>query len=472
MPLKISGVLRSVPGAASFSRGIPHLDPFPLRSSVPFCAVNAWTRLALATPASVLSARLFSAGRCEVAELTSRNVILPISTVDVAVLAEAIKEARGSDRRGGSTNIRARRQVTAARDLSCSSCGLHKPRDAFYRKGSSSHGVASQCMDCARAYRHYYYRTLRGNVRRLLSSARQRAKLRNHECVLTLDDILDMLWAQHGRCYYSNVPMEFLLPLSHWRMSLERLDNAAGYYHNNVVLIAGEFNTSDYSRNSPSADVHGPAQWTKQKVNDVFTLRASNVDIIALRTEIQEARGRARFQGSRTRRRPVVNDVGAVLCKGCGDWKASDAFHRNHAAKLGHVYRCMCCMRVTSRDYRRTFRGKVTFLCGSARQRSQKRGQVCTLNRNDILDMLWVQGGRCYYSGVPMEYLLPNSHWRMSLERLDNTLGYGVDNCVLIASEFNTPDHSLNSATSEVHGTAQWSRQKVNFVWGPSISTS
>ena len=33
---------------------------------------------------------------------------------------------------------------------------------------------------------------------------------------------------------------------------------------------------------------------------------------------------------------------------------------------------------------------------------------------------------RCYYSGLPMEYARPFSNWRISLERLDNSLGYTI----------------------------------------------
>ena len=68
---------------------------------------------------------------------------------------------------------------------------------------------------------------------------------------------------------------------------------------------------------------------------------------------------------------------------------------------------------------------------------------------------------------MPLECLQRNSHWRISLERLDNNLGYDMENCVLIAAEFNTSDQSRNKAKGKVSGTAQWSRAKVQYVWGP-----
>ena len=64
----------------------------------------------------------------------------------------------------------------------------------------------------------------------------------------------------------------------------------------------------------------------------------------------------------------------------------------------------------------------------------------------DLLQMVERRNGLCAYSGVPMEMCLPHSHWRMSLERLNNSKGYSSENCVLVAGEFNTGDFSQNRA--------------------------
>ena len=51
------------------------------------------------------------------------------------------------------------------------------------------------------------------------------------------------------------------------------------------------------------------------------------------------------------------------------------------------------------------------------------------------------------------------------MERLDNSTTYTKDNTVLVALEFNTADHS-GRAVSPVLGSSQWSRSKVEHVWG------
>ena len=115
--------------------------------------------------------------------------------------------------------------------------------------------------------------------------------------------------------------------------------------------------------------------------------------------------------------------------------------------------------------YHRTLRGKAKSLASTARQRSGTRQQQCEIQFGDILEMLLAQGGRCFYSGVPLQYDRVHVDWVMSLERLDNNCGYVRENCVLIAAEFNTPDHS-KLATSEVQGSPQWSLAKAMHVWG------
>ena len=118
------------------------------------------------------------------------------------------------------------------------------------------------------------------------------------------------------------------------------------------------------------------------------------------------------------------------------------------------------------RAYRSTLRGHLKTILSRAQRRSKLRGQECSVSFSTLLCMLERQQGRCFYSGVPLQYKELHTNWRLSLERLNNEVGYTEDNCVLIAVEFNTPDYSRNSAVTEVFGTAQWSRAKVQHVWG------
>lgn len=259
-----------------------------------------------------------------------------------------------------------------------------------------------------------------------------------------MDELLDVLWAQRGKCYYSGVAMCWH-PNSHWRMSLERLDNDRGYIKDNVALVACEFNTS--------------SQWSKQKVMQIPTLRKANVDVDALIAQIQEARGSDQRRGSIRGPGRKPNAAGEWPCRQCGTFKPQLDFARKSW--------CKGCIRVHSFEYNRTLRGNVVNLLSAARKHSKRLGMSCILLHDDLLDILLEQEGRCYYSGVPMECRVPRSHWRMSLERLENGAGYTRTNCVLVALEFNTSDFSKNKNVVRLNGTAQWSREKVDYVWGP-----
>jgi len=72
-----------------------------------------------------------------------------------------------------------------------------------------------------------------------------------------------------------------------------------------------------------------------------------------------------------------------------------------------------------------------------------------TLTFNELMLIYEQQDGLCYYSGIPLDPVSGNT-FTLSLERLDNSLSYSYDNCVLIIQ-------LMNSCRNH----AQWSRRKV-----------
>ena len=327
-------------------------------------------------------------------------------------LDEMISVARQRPARSG--NVQTRRIANEAGNPPCNACGRYFEDSALCKSGSrckESHCTASAA----------YYRTLRGNVTKLLSSANWNGKRRDLECSLRRQDVLDMLLEQEGRCAYSGIAMELLVPFSHWRMSLERKNNSDGYMKDNCVLVAAEFNSADFSKSKGvrAHEVQGSAQWSPGKVAAVSNLGAASVSLSQLEADVDRA------------------------------WSLPQIpFTENY-----------CYL------YHRTLRGKAKSLASSAKRRATKRNEQCEIEFGDILRMLLEQGGRCFFSGVPLQYDQVHVDWVMSLERLDNRRGYVQENCVLIAAEFNTTDLS-KKATCEVQGSPQWSRAKAMHVWG------
>lgn len=263
--------------------------------------------------------------------------------------------------------------------------------------------------------------------------------------------------------------MEVEQPNSHWRMSLERVNNRLGYTASNCVLVAAEFNSFDFSRakNVDPESVLGIAQWSLQKVEQVSKLQPQPMDLDQLAVDIKFAQVREREPRARRTSDSATLAVSDLKkCSSCLQVLPTFAFYAHPSAALRTSSSCKECCRQRQRLYYRTLRGHLHQCLGSARIRARLRAQDFAITAQILLDFLAEQGGRCFYSGVPLQYKQVHTDWRLSLERLDHSVGYTPDNCVLIAAEFNTSDQSRNSAVTEVFGTAQWSREKVWHVWG------
>lgn len=351
----------------------------------------------------------------------------------------------------------------------CHACGTVKLVADFDVRANGS--VSSYCKSCRKKKCIDYKRTLRGNASTLVCSARHRAKVKGWACNLDIDFILDKILHQQGRCAYSGVQMEMLLPHSDWRMSLERLNNAIGYVQENCVLIAAEFNTTEtISRRVAMEATSGSSKWSLQKVKYFRTERLFNVDLQVLDMLIEAAsipyqsiQSPAVLTPSECQREGLFNHF---RCSKCGSWKPATYFSHSRRSRTGLRSQCKQCDCKYNFARRLTLRGHAQELLNHARGRHKLgkwRGNF-ELNIDSVLETLRSQRGRCFYSDVPLSFAQLNVDWMMSLERLDNSWTYTRENSVLVALEFNTAVQSRTA--SEVFGSGQWSRRKVEHVWG------
>ena len=354
----------------------------------------------------------------------------------------------------------------------CCDCGLDFPAGDFYLSGPGK--IFSYCKNCQRARSAKWRRTLRGNACLLVGNARNRSRIWGLNCFVDCDFILSKVLEQRGRCAYSGVEMELLLPHSDWRMSLERLQNDTGYEPQNCVLIAAEFNTpGKISKDMPIHAEFGSSKWSLEKVQHLQLERGMNLDLQGLHEGIEAARLRPRTLGELDA--CGIQDCGFadtsnhLRCAKCGCWKPLNSFYLNHKSSSGFHWYCKQCLKASNLARRLTLRGHSLKLLANAHER-HRRGKWIgdfELDLNRVLDLLSSQQGRCFYSGVPLRFAQLNVDWMMSLERLDNHKTYTKDNTVLVALEFNSSDHTARATTSEVFGSGQWSRSKVEHVWGP-----
>lgn len=123
-------------------------------------------------------------------------------------------------------------------------------------------------------------------------------------------------------------------------------------------------------------------------------------------------------------------------CYDCNVEKPIDCFRSRKDSLDGHRGNCKDCQDRSHLDYRATLNGCITQLLSDAKSRCRKRsGEAAQfeLGRKEIENMWEKQQGLCYYSNIPMTF---KDSWKVSLERLDQNLGYTKDNTVLICFEF------------------------------------
>ena len=291
--------------------------------------------------------------------------------------------------------------------------------------------------------------SLRGALEALLRGASQR----RHYCGLSLTDMFGMFEEQRGRCSYSGIPLSLAINTS-FGMSLERIDNSKGYTHNNCAFIATEFNSTDRSKSSKDKLlVTGSAKWSRAKFDAIPCLRASAVDLKALLKQAHEVLHPefVRKNGMPPLRPSTEKEA---WCSRRASFRPLACFSVCRLRTRGVQCRCKECSSDSFSSYQATLRGAVVCKLRHCNRRA-------TLTMSDVLDMILEQGGRGFYSGVPLQLLKPHTDWQWSMERLGTSLGYTRENSVLVAGELNT--WSRNKA-------AQWSRAKADRLWGPFVN--
>lgn len=147
----------------------------------------------------------------------------------------------------------------------CYDCNKLKER-LFFNKI-----ISEGCIECCRKYEKYNRSTPRGHMQKLIRAARLHSKRReknnrNIDFNIDLDFIIKLFFRQLGMCAYSNVPLNFGSYYDgQWTASLERIDSLKGYTHDNVCLIALEFNTQNMKCVSKKIGNNGSGGWSHEK---------------------------------------------------------------------------------------------------------------------------------------------------------------------------------------------------------------
>ena len=194
--------------------------------------------------------------------------------------------------------------------------------------------------------------------------------------------------------------------LSTTNASLERLDEDKGYNSNNCVLIHKCFQT-------------GSRQWSREKVQSIPILRKKCV------YDDDEVERSLEYECLE------VSNFGKTILNQFGD-DISDS-----GIKPPLLFKRL---RISFGN------SKLTTRVRNAKDRNHEH----TISIRDLI-LLWrKQRGRCYYLDIPLNLM---GDWQVSIERLNESVGYTIDNIVLVALETQSPSE-------------QWTPEFVKSVWG------
>lgn len=142
---------------------------------------------------------------------------------------------------------------------SCTQCDKIKKICEFPKNGDRAYSACKECESNKLTIFGYFLINLLSSAK---TSSKQRAEKRKLPAnfTLTMDQFLDKIIAQCGRCHYSNIPLVFSSNVN-WKCSIERIDTMEDYTNENTVLICAEFQSAVHTGGE------GNAQWTKPKFN-------------------------------------------------------------------------------------------------------------------------------------------------------------------------------------------------------------
>lgn len=143
---------------------------------------------------------------------------------------------------------------------------------------------------------------------------------------------------------------------------------------------------------------------------------------------------------NKTKRAWYFPDTREKICAKCGVKTSVENFFKHNQTQDGwHSWCKPCCKEANRKSLEKryaSFEGRVTTFINSCRKSAQKRGNEFELTRQDFLDMWEFQGGKCAYTFIDMT-TQSNSPFSVSVERIDNSIGYTKENTILVCNVVN-----------------------------------
>ena len=154
---------------------------------------------------------------------------------------------------------------------------------------------------------------------------------------------------------------------------------------------------------------------------------------------------------SRRRAKVLSRRVPATRkCKACGKRKRILAFRPSHLGRYGREGKCRDCTRGRNKAGKKRYENRhwERILAYRATRCNRVMGHDCDIDGDFVMGLWQIQGGKCYWFGVPLLLGAGNYHpQKPSLDRLDGAKPYSRDNVVLACRAANMGRNDSDAET-------------------------
>jgi hypothetical protein len=130
-------------------------------------------------------------------------------------------------------------------------------------------------------------------------------------------------------------------------------------------------------------------------------------------------------------------DTQEKICAKCSAKTHVRNFFKHNQTKDGYHSWCKnCCKEGNNRSRAKkysTFEGRITTFLSSCRKNAKHRNHACTITAKDLITAWQTQDGICAYTGRSMT-TAPGEYNSVSVERIDNSIGYTAENTILVCN--------------------------------------
>jgi hypothetical protein len=130
---------------------------------------------------------------------------------------------------------------------------------------------------------------------------------------------------------------------------------------------------------------------------------------------------------------------GSKFCPKCDRTKSVSEFHKgSKETKLGLSSYCKPCMAHWAKKYSSSSPlGRMRVALNTAKSAARRKGLPCSIVLKELMEIWESQRGRCFYTEVLMSFAGDRVPESVSIDRVDSSKGYTLDNVVLCCNRVN-----------------------------------